>query len=167
MLNDISILAKKLSEYNVLDVDKLRSICKNIKSNCHLAIMNQPYLDNIIAGTKTIESRFTKVRCTPFRQVNKGDILIFKESPGDIIALSIVKETEYYGNLSTDETMNLINKYKQQLTATSEFIKMKKDSKYVSLMHIDTTIKIPPVKLKKSDMRAWIVFKRESLLFDI
>ena len=121
-----------------------------------------PYLDNIIKGDKTIESRFSKVRCSPFRQVNKGDILIFKESSGGIIALSSIKDVEYYGNMSSEKTIEVLTKYQKELTITPEFMEEKKDSKYASLMYIDKTITISTIKLEKIDRRAWISFEKSN-----
>lgn len=158
-------LGKALSNYKYLNIDVLRSICSMIESRCHLAIMNQPYLNYILSGKKSIESRFTKVRCSPFREVNNGDILILKESSGDIVAISSIKKVEYYGNLSKNETFEILIKYQSQLAIDKDFIEMKKESKYVSLFYIDKTITIPPIKLKKSDRRAWVNLKTTPLLF--
>ena len=162
MENKITYLADILSKSNDIDINSLYSICKKIKINCHLVIMNQPYLDLIISGTKTIESRFTKVRCAPYREVKIGDILIFKESSGDILALSTVKKVEYFGNLTTEETLELMERFRIPLAITDEFIEQKKDSKYASLIHVDKTISIQPIKIKKSDRRAWVKFEYET-----
>ena len=42
----------------------------------HLAILVQPFLDLILKGEKTIETRFTKVKCPPFQKVKEGDIIL-------------------------------------------------------------------------------------------
>lgn len=48
----------------------------------HLAIFTQPYLDLILEGKKTIESRFSMDRRAPYGKVSTGDIIIMKESGG-------------------------------------------------------------------------------------
>ena len=45
----------------------------------HLAILTPGWIDLILDGTKTIESRFTKVRCAPFGKVHEGDSVYLKE----------------------------------------------------------------------------------------
>ena len=48
----------------------------------HLAIFNPPFLDLILEGRKTIEGRFSKVRCAPFGVVQEGNVVLMKESGG-------------------------------------------------------------------------------------
>ena len=48
----------------------------------HLAILTPGWIDLILDGSKTIESRFTKVRCAPFGKVHEGDSVYLKESGG-------------------------------------------------------------------------------------
>jgi len=43
------------------------------KNNLHLAIFVEPYLSFILDGRKTVESRFSSVRCAPYKRVLPGD----------------------------------------------------------------------------------------------
>jgi hypothetical protein len=45
----------------------------------HLAVMTGPYLDRLLDGTKTIESRFTRHRIAPFGQVHSGDVCMCRK----------------------------------------------------------------------------------------
>lgn len=161
MNNKLIELASILNEVNNIDIAHLETICKRLCNNGHLVIMNQPYLNLIILGVKTIESRFTKVRCAPYRVVKKGDFLFFKESSGAILAISIVKEVEYFENLTTEKTISLMEKFKIPLSITNEFIEHKKNSRFISLIHLERTLPIHPITIRKKDRRAWIPFEYE------
>jgi hypothetical protein len=43
----------------------------------HLAVMTGHYLERLLDGTKTIESRFTRHRVAPFERVADGDVIFF------------------------------------------------------------------------------------------
>ena len=46
-----------------------------MKKKQHLAILTPSWIELILDGSKTIESRFTKVRCLPFGKVRAGDVV--------------------------------------------------------------------------------------------
>ena len=46
----------------------------------HLAVVNEPYLQFILQGKKTIESRFAMHRAAPYRQISPGDIVLMKSA---------------------------------------------------------------------------------------
>ena len=48
----------------------------------HLAIFTPPFLDLILEGRKTVEGRFSKVRCAPFGVVQEGDVVNIDMSIG-------------------------------------------------------------------------------------
>jgi ASC-1-like (ASCH) protein len=56
-------------------------------NSLHLAILNEPYLEYILQGKKTIESRFSLTRVPPYKQVSKGDIVFLKQYGDPIVGL--------------------------------------------------------------------------------
>ena len=56
----------------------------------HLAVLVQPYLDFILDGQKTIESRFSIRPIPPYRRVESGDIVLLKASGGPIVGAFFV-----------------------------------------------------------------------------
>src|SRR4051794_33290108 len=56
----------------------------------HLGVFAQPYLDFVLAGRKTVESRFSSVRCAPYERVTKGDVLFLKAVSGPIVGICLV-----------------------------------------------------------------------------
>ena len=55
----------------------------------HLVILKKPYLEAILSGRKTIESRFTKTKRPPFGQIEAGDRLFLKLSSGPVCGTAV------------------------------------------------------------------------------
>src|SRR4051794_13550693 len=82
-----------------LTISTLSEMCELVGVRGHLAILFEPFVSKILDGTKTIESRFHRVRCAPFGQVRDGDILFLKVTSGPLVALAIVTDVMYFGPL--------------------------------------------------------------------
>lgn len=154
--------ANRISSMDDLDLSDFASLCDEMKVNCHLAVMRQPYLDYVLSGEKKVESRFSKVPCAPYKKVKKGDIIVFKETGGPLRAVSMVIDVSFFGNIDSRKNMTLLLGHKDELMISDDFIEKKKDSKYVSIMYLDKVIPIHCVNLIKNDMRSWVVFDYDS-----
>src|SRR5713226_860390 len=62
----------------------------------HLAVLVEPYLQYILDGKKTVESRFSSRRSTPYRRVRRGDIILLKRAAGPVVGLCQVSEVWFY-----------------------------------------------------------------------
>ena len=58
----------------------------------HIVILKKKYYDMVLAGTKTIESRFSMNKCAPYNKVQVGDTLLIKETGKDVSATAKVKD---------------------------------------------------------------------------
>ena len=56
----------------------------------HLVILHRPYLELILAGTKTVESRLSKNRHPAATRCRRGDVLYLKEAGGDVRGRAVV-----------------------------------------------------------------------------
>jgi hypothetical protein len=45
------------------------------ETSLHLAVLTEPFCSWLLEGTKTIESRFSRVRCAPYGTLAEGDIV--------------------------------------------------------------------------------------------
>src|SRR5437867_4139305 len=65
---------------------RLRGLCtdKRTAFSLHLAVLLEPYLGYVLEGRKTVESRFSAVRCPPYRRVQSGDVVLLKSSGGPV-----------------------------------------------------------------------------------
>lgn len=62
-----------------------------------LAIFVEPYLQFILEGRKTVESR-SSARCgVPYKCVQKGDVVLLKRSGGPIVGLCRIADAWFYG----------------------------------------------------------------------
>jgi hypothetical protein len=62
----------------------------------HLAVFVEPFLQFVLDGTKTVESRFSTNRCAPYQSVRRGDVLLLKRSSGPIVAVAEVAQVWFY-----------------------------------------------------------------------
>ena len=68
-----NIGTKLLNECVLNDI----KICAGV--NLHLAIVAQPFYSYMLSGKKTIESRFSINKCSPYLKVKDKDIMFIKD----------------------------------------------------------------------------------------
>lgn len=137
----------------------------------HLAVIHQPYIDMILDGTKTIESRFTKIKCPPYKKVHTGDVVYMKKNAGMVLGQFTVAGVETYDNLDCSLICELYRKHFNDIFE-GEMLRDKKGnpqppekwlaSKYASLIHVEHAIKYTEaINFPKKDGRAWVILKNE------
>ena len=89
-------------------------------ANYHLVILKKPYLDAILAGRKTIESRFIKTKHSPFGKVAAGDRLFLKISSGPVCATALAAAVKIFANLTPGQIITIREKYNHQITPRSD-----------------------------------------------
>lgn len=126
--------------------------------NLHLGIFSEPYLTYMLAGKKTIESRFSKNKILPYNKISKDGIVILKRSSGDVLAYFTIKEVLFFDlcKVSIDQ---IKFKYNKQLCVDENFWITKKNSNYATLIFIDTIVKLKPFHINKKGMQTWIKLK--------
>ena len=62
----------------------------------HLAVFVEPYLQYVLQGAKTIESRFSLRRSAPYGRVRPDDLLLLKRSGGPITGICTVSNVWLY-----------------------------------------------------------------------
>lgn len=130
----------------------------------HVAIMDELTINNIVNGTKLIESRFSKNKITPYKNINKGDIIYLKKSGGNILACFEAKDIIFYDNLDFAKITDIKNKYNYQIKAPKEFWELKKDSKYATLIYISNPKYIPPFKINKKNRQAFVTYRERIII---
>ncbi|MFB6088631.1 MAG: ASCH domain-containing protein [Candidatus Aenigmatarchaeota archaeon] len=124
----------------------------------HLAILYKKYLDLILSGKKTIESRFSKIRSVPYGKVESGDRIIFKESSGPVRGEASVEKVEYFDNVDIEGVKKIINKYGDDLQLEHDFSNEEEiDTNYITLIFLNNVENIEPYEIKKKDPRPWVV----------
>ena len=131
--------------------------------NYHLAILSPVWLELILSGDKTIESRFTKVRCAPFGKVETGDSVYLKESGGPVKGMFRAAEVETFENLDRSD-IQVIYRVSGRFTFGEFFTQFSSPpekwltAKHATLIHVSDPITFEtPFAYHKRDPRAWVV----------
>lgn len=130
----------------------------------HLAVFTQPWLDLILDGKKTIDSRLSKVRCIPHGKVNAGDVVYMKESVGLVKGEFTVSEVETYEDLTPEVLQNIHSRYHREIFADlglQGFRDKWVTSKYATLIHVTKVFAYEtPFPFPKRDRRAWLLLDK-------
>ena len=133
---------------------------KNHPASLHLAIFVEPYLQYILEGMKTIESRFSVKRSVPYNAIDRGDIILMKKSGGPILGICHVSEAWFY-RLNRRSWDYLKREYKKALCAHDpEFWNSRKNAAFATLIKISNVRSISPLMCNKKDRRAWVILRK-------
>jgi hypothetical protein len=135
----------------------------------HLAIFVEPYLQYILEGKKTVESRFGVHRYPPFGYVREGDVLLLKKSGGPIMGICLVGQVWFY-HLDAHSWRKIKQDFSSSLCAQDpEFWNQRRAASYATLMLIKDVRPITPFEISKKDRRGWVTLKNsivtQELLF--
>ncbi len=131
-----------------IDVEQLAD------NNLHIAVMRNPYLNFILDGSKTVESRLSKIKIAPYEQAAKGDLILFKRSAGQVVAISTIEKCWYYQNPDISWCKE---KFNSLVLGSDEYWEQKRDAKYASFFLLSEVTKIQPIVIRKRDGRPWVV----------
>jgi hypothetical protein len=125
----------------------------------HLAVFIEPYLEFVLDGTKTVESRFSINRCAPFERADEGDIVLLKRSGGGVIGICQITCKWFY-NLD-DSAWNVIkHEFAGPLAIRDRsFWKQKERASYASLFKIGHVQRVDALPVKKKDRRGWVILR--------
>ena len=123
----------------------------------HLAILRQPFLDMILSGEKTIESRWSMHKIAPYNKLSIGDEILLKETSKDVIATAKVKDFKYF-----ELTPQLADEIKQKYGKEIGVYKFEnwenyRNKKYCTLIWLENVERVKPFKVKRSNGAGWIV----------
>lgn len=125
----------------------------------HLAIFVEPYLQFVLEGKKTVESRFSINRVAPYRQIVEGDIILLKKAGGPIIGICEAASAWFY-KLDAEAFSEIINRFGRAICPTDDqFWEDRRQAGYATLISLRKVEKIDPFVLPKRDRRGWVVLK--------
>lgn len=127
----------------------------------HLVILRKPYIEAILTGAKTVESRFMKTNRPPFGSVSVGDTLIFKQSSGPVRAVAVAAKVQYYENLTPEQMAQIKAAHNADIGGNDEYWEQKACSKYGVLIRLAEVEPIEPIRIQKKDWRAWVVLSKD------
>ena len=122
----------------------------------HVAILKREYVEMILRGQKTVESRLTKTRRDPFGTITPGERIYFKISAGPFAATAVAEAVACYDELTPTRLEKLKAKYNGGVCGPDAYWEMKRDSRYATFIALR---QVEPVSsgpaYTPSQWRAW------------
>lgn len=129
---------------------------KSAEVGVHIACMVEPFLEYILEGRKTIESRFSKPLIPPYRNIAVGDIVLLKAGP--IVASFRASSVEFI-ELTSRRLRRIAEDYSQAICADEDFWAARADKNYATLIGVHDVRQLTPIKVDKQDRRGWMVVR--------
>jgi hypothetical protein len=126
----------------------------------HLAILVNPYLQLLLDGQKTVESRFSTNRRAPYNQIQNGDVVLLKHSGGPITGIGLVVETTFY-QLTPEVLRGIREQFADELAISDPSFWLDRErASFATLLRLSQVRTIPPIPYLKRDQRAWVILKQ-------
>lgn len=122
-------------------------------------------LGDILAGKKTVESRWYINKVSPWNNIKAGDTVYFKESGCPVTAVSKVSKVVQYADLNDDLIFEIINKYGKKIAPNSDALSLSKwaekerSKRYCILIFLEDVRSILPFNINKKGFgisSAWL-----------
>ena len=128
-------------------------------SSLHLAIFRSPYLEYILSGKKSIESRFSKNGCAPYGQVSRGDVILLKIAGGSTQGICAVSDAWNY-RLDKNSWREIKEDFLQEMFISDpNFLHDRREAVFATLMRLQHVRHIGPLYYHKRDRRGWVVLR--------
>ncbi|MHB8643639.1 MAG: ASCH domain-containing protein [Gaiellaceae bacterium] len=123
----------------------------------HLAIFHEPFLSLLLAGKKTVESRFSVNRIAPFGVVARDDLILLKRSTGPIVGIALAGDPGFY-ELDPDSWATIRRRFAAAICAPDEgFWAARAHARYATLIPIKAAVAVAPFPITKRDRRGWVL----------
>lgn len=121
----------------------------------HLAIFSEPFLSTVLDGSKTTESRFSRVRCAPYDEVRDGDVIFLKRVGGPVCGL-VLAEKAWFFDLAYESLDRIRDRHGDAIRADDSFWEQKQTAQYATLIELRRPTPIEPFQCHKRDRRGWV-----------
>lgn len=121
----------------------------------HVAIMNKKWqlIPKILNGQKTIESRWYISKRAPWKTINEGELVYFKNAGEKVGVQAKVEKIRRFENLNKDKIREVLRQYGLRIGFGSdrieENVEFYKDKKYCILIWLREAHEITPFKIDK------------------
>jgi hypothetical protein len=122
----------------------------------HLAIFVEPYLTYILDGKKTVESRFSVVRCPPYERVRPGDFILLKKAGGPVNGLCRAEAAWFY-RVDRKTLRDIRKKFAEQICpAGARFWSDREGALFATLISLTDVKRLQEFRISKRDRRGWV-----------
>ncbi len=140
--------------------ESLSSLPRDV--SIHLGIFVEPFLQYVLDGNKSVESRFSQNQCAPYKKISDGDILLLKRSGGPIVGLCQISMAWDY-HLDTNTLDEIRDEFADALCAPDPaFWDSKSEASFATLMRLSNVLELEPIPFAKRDKRGWVVLEKRS-----
>jgi hypothetical protein len=128
----------------------------------HVAIMNPrlKLIDKILAGEKTIESRWYSRRYALWNQIHEGDRVYFKDSGKPVNVRVGVERVLQFSDLTPGKVSEILKEYGPRLGASNGgLVEMARSKRYCILIFLKDAEKVEPFEIDKKGFgmgSAWL-----------
>ncbi len=131
----------------------------------HIAIMQKSwgFTEKIATGQKTIESRWYKVKYTPWGRISPSDSIYFKNGGEPITIQAKISKVINFSDLTPEKVHTILKDYSKELGLDDpdiqRFFEMFKHKRYCILMYLKDAHHIQPIEINKQGfgtMSSWI-----------
>jgi len=128
----------------------------------HVAIMKKSWglIPKILAGEKTIESRWYQTRRTPWNRVKVGDIVYFKNSGEPITAKAAVAGVMQFEIHNMTDAKKIVGKYGKEIGLVNKFPETWGTlARYCVLVRLESAKPVKPFDINKEgfgNAAAWL-----------
>ena len=146
--------------WDIALVEDLRRTCAAEAANSgvrvHVVVMHEPFLSLVIAGRKTVESRFSVTRRAPYRCVEPGDLMLLKKAGGPVVGFSTAGECQFL-ELTPAVLQRLRGSYARLLCVEDPaFWSSKERCRFATLVWLRDVTPLAPMWCGKKDRRGWV-----------
>lgn len=127
----------------------------------HVAIMTPSWkmIPKILAGEKSIESRWYQTRRAPWGKVKEGDRIFFKDSGKMVTAVASVSRVWEFEIESMKEAQDIVEKYGKKICLANRDVKTwGKVPRYCVLMELEKPESIQPFAVDKRGFGAGVAW---------
>lgn len=121
------------------------------------------FIDKILNGRKTVESRWYKAKKVPWGKIKRGDTVYFKNSGEPVTAKADVSSTLQFEELTPKKVKGILDRHWRELGISkekfSDFYKRFKDKNYCVLIFLENPQRVKPFEIDKKGfgtMASWI-----------
>lgn len=126
----------------------------------HLAIIYAPYIDAILEGRKTVESRLSLTLRAPYGVVSPGDVIFLKERSGPVRGAATVERVECFEDLTPARVRELRRRFSHAILGPDAYWEEKRLSRYATFIWLtDMRADIAPPVMPALYGRGWAVLR--------
>lgn len=126
----------------------------------HVAIVHPWVAEALLAGTKTIESRFSRDKRPPFGRIAKGADIYFRVAGGGYAVRASAKRVQCLEGLTPSRVVQIEAEHRAHIGGDDAYWEAARSARCATLVHLGRCEPVnegPTLDRQRGDRRAWFV----------